>query len=92
MSTAEAATIIRNAGNALIAGPGAARVAPLLAEEISSGRVTMTATGAPVCSAATVALLGEQLYTKNGVADIASLEPFYLKDFFTTAKPVQTTE
>jgi hypothetical protein len=37
------------------------------------------------CSAAAIALLGERQYKIGNLADVAELEPNYMKDFFTTA-------
>jgi tRNA threonylcarbamoyladenosine biosynthesis protein TsaB len=39
-----------------------------------------------ISTAATVALLGERLFRSGERADLAAVEPFYLKEFFTTMK------
>jgi len=91
MSTGEAATLIRSLAPVCIAGPGIMRVVPMLQSEIGSGNVLVPPKEMASCSAVPVALLGAHLFEQNGGADLASLEPFYLKEFFTTANPVQTT-
>jgi tRNA threonylcarbamoyladenosine biosynthesis protein TsaB len=39
------------------------------------------------CSAAAIAIFGEQLLRRNETADLVALEPQYLKEFYTTARP-----
>jgi tRNA threonylcarbamoyladenosine biosynthesis protein TsaB len=41
------------------------------------------------CSALPVALLGGELLAHNSVADLASLEPMYIKEFYTISQPQQ---
>jgi tRNA threonylcarbamoyladenosine biosynthesis protein TsaB len=64
----------------VLCGDGAAKFLEAAAEP---SRYTMTACG---CSAAAVALLGERLLAGGGgAADLASLEPLYVKEFSSTA-------
>ncbi len=41
-----------------------------------------------ICSAVTVGLMGAEQFSRGELADLASLEPFYGKEFFTTMKPL----
>jgi tRNA threonylcarbamoyladenosine biosynthesis protein TsaB len=43
------------------------------------------------CNAAQVATLGGDLLARKSIADLASLEPMYIKEFYTISPPSQTT-
>ena len=44
------------------------------------------------CSASAVGILGEQMLRRGEIADLASLEPFYVKDFQTLVRTQHPSE
>ncbi|MBI1804015.1 MAG: tRNA (adenosine(37)-N6)-threonylcarbamoyltransferase complex dimerization subunit type 1 TsaB [Ignavibacteriae bacterium] len=49
-------------------------------------RITIPPREKRLCSAALVAVTGEQLVRRGSIVDTATLEPFYVKEFYTTMK------
>lgn len=80
--------LAREEENILVVGDGADKFQKFLAmkSEQFKQRFIVPSREQRICSAASIALLGEQKLSRDDVADVSSLEPLYVKDFYTLLK------
>ena len=88
----EARSLIRLVGrepNVLLVGDGAEKLVRSLSAERSAleDQIRLAPPELRRCSATMVGILGEQQLRRGMHADIASLEPMYVKEFYTTVNP-----
>lgn len=89
LSTAVAMQLVTSVKNVIIAGNGAERIRDQLPSfDHENGLPRIPPSENRQCSASAVAMLGALRLERNVVTDAASAEPFYLKEFYTTARPV----
>jgi tRNA threonylcarbamoyladenosine biosynthesis protein TsaB len=81
-----AAGINGNAASIIVTGDGAEKFRQHLHRSGHTGLYRFAAGEAARCSASSVALLGERMAAAGHVADTASLEPVYVKEFQTSMK------
>jgi len=74
-------------GSTVLMGDGAAKAHNSLA---NSSHIVVPPEPDRLCNATIVALLGERMIGKGEWSDAASLEPLYVKEFFTTARPLHS--
>ena len=72
----------------VLVGDGSEKVQRSASGSLLAERFALPLPGQEICSAGSVALLGERRLSAGERADIASLEPDYVKDFYTTATPI----
>jgi len=86
-------SILPRDGNILAAGDGSEKLMRYLSSAANSvpGAGSGIRSVACRCSAAAVAVLGSVKLHRGEVAEIESVEPLYIKEFYTVAKP-QTTQ
>lgn len=73
-------------GPVLVAGDGAGKLAA--AARASGLSLLQASPGSLRCDAGSVALLGERMLQDGMTTDVGSMEPLYIKEFFTTAQPL----
>lgn len=85
--------LVNNAANILIVGDGAEKFQQYLmtTNEHYRQKFTFPQREKRICSAAAIALLGEEKLRAGECADTASLEPLYVKDFYTLIKTQHAT-
>ena len=71
----------------ILVGNGTEKFQEFIMKIDTSGRFVIPSRELRVCSAAAVGLVGVEQLLRGEKADISSLEPLYIKEFFTTMKP-----
>lgn len=64
---------------------------PKLRSSLQSGHIRFTPDDVAVCSAGSIALIGETMAAQGEFAEAATLEPKYIKDFFTKGGSIAKT-
>jgi tRNA threonylcarbamoyladenosine biosynthesis protein TsaB len=79
---------VRNESRVIVSGDGAEKFQQFLMKMKSedASRFLILPPEQRMCSASAVGLLGEAMLLRREVADTASLEPMYMKDFYTLVK------
>ncbi len=93
LTVAEAAQLISQYPRMIIMGDGAEKLQHYLASEgIPSGQLIVPPVAERQCTAGSVAFLAARLAKDNLFADIGTLEPLYVKEFYTVLKPSHSQE
>ncbi len=81
----ELANLMAGQTRIIVSGDGAEKFRKYLEGKNSamSGKLSFLSARESQCSASAVALLGEEKFLRGEVADVTSLEPLYVKDFYT---------
>lgn len=85
--------LVKDDENILVVGDGAEKFQQFLmtANERCRQKFMFPSREQRICSAASIALLGEQKLRAGETADVASLEPLYVKDFYTLVRTQHET-
>jgi tRNA threonylcarbamoyladenosine biosynthesis protein TsaB len=88
MHLEELKNLLHDEPRSIVVGDGAEKFHKYLKSMNSEGQVTCSFPPAPksLCNASSVALLGEKKMKRGEHVDVTSLEPVYVKDFYTLVK------
>ena len=88
ITLSESINLIKAEHSIIVIGDGAAKFKDYLkkVDLKQSSRYIIPPSALQLCSAVSVAMLGKRKLEKNEISNIDTLEPFYVKDFYTLVK------